>query len=406
MREIASMLSRLLKPTLEGRLRQFPAVALLGPRQSGKTTLALELADERKNKAVYLDLENPADRRRLDDPLAYLSAQRGRLIILDEIHRMPEIFSILRSEIDARRRAGEKSGQFLVLGSAALDLLRQSSESLAGRINFLELTPFQPQEVVPVEGADAADTLWLRGGFPASFLAESDQESSLWRAAFIRSYLERDIPQFGVRVPAETIQRFWTMLAHTQGGLFNAQRLAQSLGVGWHAVSHYLGLLVDLLLVRRLQPWTANIGKRLIKSPKVYLRDSGLLHSLLNLPTLNDVLGHPVAGASWEGFAMEAILAAAPDQTKPYFFRSATGHEIDLVLELSASRRWAFEFKKSLSPGVERGFHVACADIKAERRILVYPGQQAYAGTGGTEVMPLLPAAQAVRDINANLLKR
>ncbi len=259
------MIPRLLKPSLENRLKQFPAVALLGPRQSGKTTLALELAEERRNKAIYLDLENSTDRRRLDDPVAYLRAQRGRLVILDEIHRLPEIFAVLRSEIDARRRAGEKSGQFLILGSAALDLLRQSSESLAGRIDFLELTPLQPQEVFPVEGVDAADKLWLRGGFPSSFLADSDNESSLWRAAFIRSYLERDIPQFGVRVPAETIERFWTMLAHTQGGLFNGHRLAQSLGVGWHAVSHYLGLLVDLLLVRRLPPWTANVGKRLVK---------------------------------------------------------------------------------------------------------------------------------------------
>jgi predicted AAA+ superfamily ATPase len=394
MREYARMLTRLLQPTLKDRLAQFPAVALLGPRQSGKTTLALEIAAERKEQAVYLDLENPADRRRLDDTVAYLSAQRGRLVILDEIHRVPEIFTVLRSEIDARRRLGEKAGQFLILGSAALDLLRQSSESLAGRINFLELMPLQPQEVLPVEGMAAADKLWLRGGFPGSFLANNDHESSLWRQSFIRSYLERDIPQFGVRVPADTIERFWTMLAHTQGGLFNGHRLAQSLGVGWHAVSHYLGLLVDLLLVRRLQPWTANVGKRLIKSPKIYLRDSGLLHSLLNLPTLNDVLGHPIAGASWEGFALEAILANAPDGAKPYFYRSSAGHEVDLVLELSASRRWAFEFKKSLSPIVEKGFHVGCDDIKAERRILVYPGQESYPGSGGVEVMSLNDAVR------------
>ncbi len=400
------MIPRHLKTTLEDRLRQFPAVALLGPRQSGKTTLALVLAEERGDKAIYLDLENPADRRRLDDPVAYLRALRGRLVILDEIHRIPEIFAVLRSEIDARRRAGEKAGQFLILGSAALDLLRQSSESLAGRISFLELMPFQPQEVLPIEGPDAADRLWLRGGFPSSFLAESDRESSLWRAAFIRSYLERDIPQFGVRVPAETIERFWTMLAHTQGGLFNGHRLAQSLGVGWHAASHYLGLLVDLLLVRRLPPWTANVGKRLVKSPKIYLRDSGLLHSLLNLPTLNDVLGHPIAGASWEGFAMEAIIAAAPDGTKPYFYRSAAGHEIDLVLELSASRRWAFEFKKSLSPSVEKGFYVACADIKAERKILVYPGRDTYPGVGGVEVMPILDAIKATGTPGAKTAKR
>ena len=394
MREFACMIPRLLKPVLDTRLKQFPAVALFGPRQSGKTTLAVELAKERKEGAVYLDLENPTDRRRLDDPVAYLCSLRGRLVVLDEIHRVPEIFSVLRSEIDARRRAGEKSGQFLILGSAALDLLRQSSESLAGRIDFLELTPLQPQEILPAEGVEAANKLWVRGGFPSSYLADSDSESNLWRSAFIRSYLERDIPQFGVRVPAETIERFWTMLAHTQGGLFNGHRLAQSLGVGWHAVAHYLDLLVDLLLVRRLQPWTANIGKRLVKSPKIYLRDSGLLHSLLNLPTLNDVLGHPVAGASWEGFALEAILAAAPDGAKAYFYRSAAGHEIDLVLELAASRRWAYEFKKSLSPAVEKGFHIACADIKAERRILVYSGHESYPGSGGVEVMSLSDAVK------------
>lgn len=388
------MIPRLLSTVLENRLKQFPAVALFGPRQSGKTTLAMKLAKERKEKAIYLDLENPMDRRRLDDPVAYLASQRGRLVVLDEIHRVPEIFAVLRSEIDARRRAGEKSGQFLILGSAAIDLLRQSSESLAGRIDFLELTPLLPQEVLPAEGSDAADKLWSRGGFPDSFLADSDEESNRWRRVFIRSYLERDIPQFGVRVPAETIERFWTMLAHTQGGLLNGNRLAQSLGVNWHAVAHYLDLMVDLLLVRRLQPWGANVGKRLVKAPKIYLRDTGLLHSLLNLPTLNDVLGHPVAGASWEGFAVESIIAAAPEGAKPYFYRSASGHEIDLVLELTASKRWAFEFKKSLSPSVEKGFHVASADIKAERRILVYPGQESYPGPGGIEVMSLLDAVR------------
>jgi len=392
------MIPRLLQSVLDARLKQFPAVALLGPRQSGKTTLALELAAARKDKAIYLDLENPADRRRLDDPLAYLQAQRKRLVILDEIHRAPELFAVLRGEIDARRRGGEKAGQFLILGSAAIDLMRQSSESLAGRIHFLELTPFLPQEIEPAEGLNAVGKLWLRGGFPSSFLAASDNESELWRRAFIRSYLERDIPQFGFRIPAETLERFWTMLAHTQSGILNAHRLAQSLGVGGHAVAHYLDLMVDLLLVRRLQPWTANVGKRLIKSPKIYLRDSGLLHALLGLTTLDDLLGHPVAGPSWEGFALEAILAAAPEGAKAYFYRSAAGHEIDLVVEFSASRRWAFEFKKSLAPIVEKGFYIGCEDVKAKRRLLVYPGTEVYPSRGGVEVMPLLAAVQAIQE--------
>lgn len=395
MREFAHMIPRFLQAELEHRLAQFPAVGLLGPRQAGKTTLALSIAKARGGRAVYLDLENAADRRRLEDPIAYLRAQRGKLVILDEIHRAPEIFATLRGEIDARRRAKEQAGHFLILGSAALDLLRQTSESLAGRIGYLELTPFLPQEVLPSEGAQSIDRLWLRGGFPGSFLAANDAESMVWRRSFIGTYLERDIPQFGVRVPADILERFWTMLAHSQGALLNSQRLAQSLGMGWHAVAHYLGLLADLLLVRRLLPWTTNAGKRLVKSPKIYLRDSGLLHALLNLQTRNDVFGHPIAGASWEGFALEAVIAATPEGTRPYFYRAARGDEIDLVLELSASRRWAIEFKKSLVPTLEKGFHIACADIGVERRILVYPGDVSYPGTNRIEVMPLMDAVKA-----------
>jgi hypothetical protein len=389
------MIPRLLEPELNTRLRQFPAVALIGPRQSGKTTLAMAVAERRKGGAVYLDLEKPGDRRKLADAESYFEAHRGELIVLDEIHRTPELFTVLRGEIDARRRAGEKTGQFLILGSAAIDLLRQSSESLAGRIDFLELTPFLPQEIAKTNGGKRLDALWLRGGFPQSFLATTDAESDRWRQAFIRSYLERDIPQFGIRVPAETLERFWTMLAHTHGGLLNAQRLAQSLGVSWSSVSHYLDLMSDLLLLRRLKPWSANTGKRLVKQPKVYLRDSGLLHALLNLPALDDVLGHPVAGESWEGFAIEAILAAAPSGTKPYFYRSATGHEIDLVLEFSGTRRWAIEIKKSSAPTIERGFHVAAADIAAKRKLLVYSGTEAYKN-GDVEIVPLLNAIEAV----------
>ncbi|MBP6011322.1 MAG: ATP-binding protein [Alphaproteobacteria bacterium] len=389
------MIPRLLEHELNQRLKQFPAVALIGPRQSGKTTLAMAVAQERKGKAVYLDLETPADRRKLADPQSYLEAHRGELIVLDEIRRAPELFTILRGEIDARRRSGEKAGQFLILGSAAFDLLRQSSESLAGRIDFLELTPFLPQEIAAANSTKQLDTLWSRGGFPQSFLAASDAESNRWRQAFTRSYLERDIPQFGIRVPAETLERFWTMLAHTHGALMNAQRLAQSLGVSWGSVAHYLDLMGDLLLLRRLRPWSANTGKRLVKSPKIYLRDSGLLHALLNLPTIDDVLGHPISGESWEGFVIEALIAAAPPGTKPYFYRSAAGQEVDLVLEFSATRRWAIEIKKSSAPTIERGFHVAANDLKAKRKLLIYPGHQPYKN-GDVEILPLLKAVEAV----------
>ena len=370
------------------RLDQNPCVALLGPRQVGKTTLARAIADDLPGRAIYLDLGNPADRRRLDDAPAYLAAQSDKLVVLDEIRRAPALFEILRGQIDARRRAGRAAGHFLILGSAALDLLKQSSESLAGRIVHVEMWPLQPQEVAS-QGRGALERPWLRGGF----LAADEEASFTWRRAFIRGYLEREIPQFGLRVPAETLERFWTMLAHSQGGLLNAQRLAASLGVTWHTTAHYLDLMVDLLLVRRLQPWAANTGKRLTRSPKVHVRDSGLLHALLNLPTLDDLPGHPVAG---QGHAIEAILAAAPSSARAYHYRTATGQELDLVLQLSASRRWVLEFKKSSAPAVERGFHIAADDIAAERRILVYPGSEAWPASGGVEVMPLLDAVGAV----------
>lgn len=390
------MIHRPIEDLVQLRLDQFPCVAILGPRQVGKTTLAQSIVAQRGSSAIYLDLENPADRRRLDDPRAFLEAQDGKLVVLDEIHRLPEIFTVLRGVIDDRRRNGQRAGHFLILGSAALDLLKQSSESLAGRIVHIEMPPFQPQDL-PAADPATLDALWVRGGFPDSFLATTDAASFVWRQAFIRSYLERDIPQFGLRIPTETLERFWTMLAHTQGGLLNAQRLASSLGVNWHTAQHYLDLMVDLLLVRRLQPWASNTGKRLVKSPKVYVRDPGLLHTLLNIPTAHDLLGHPVAGASWEGYAIEALIAAAPPTARPYFYRTATGTELDLVLEFSATRRWAFECTRSSAPQVSKGVHLACEDVQAERRILVYTGTLSYPGAGGIEVMPLLDAIAAVR---------
>jgi len=358
-----------------------PAVVLLGPRQAGKTTLALEIAETRPS--VYLDLEDEDDRLKLSDPVRYLTGHEGELVILDEVHRLPELFQRLRGVIDRGRRRGKPNGQFLLLGSASMDLLRQSGESLAGRISYVELGPFDALEVPPA----ALDTLWVRGGFPRSFLADSDALSQEWRRDFIRTYLARDIPEFGSRIPAETLRRFWTMLAHSQATQFNAARLAASLGVDGKTVASYLDLLVDLLLVRRLPPWHRNAGKRLVKSPKVYVRDSGLAHALLGIPDKEALLGHPVAGQTWESFVIETLMAAAPDGTEAHYYRTATGMEVDLVLTLPGGKLWAIEIKRSSAPRVERGFHIACADLKATKRFVVYPGSERFPLDAGTEVI-------------------
>jgi hypothetical protein len=372
---------RLLSP-LSAALDEAPAAALLGPRQVGKTTLALEVASTRP--AVYLDLESEADRAKLTEPELYLAQHENTLVILDEIQRTPHLFRSLRGLIDAGRRRGHGQGRFLVLGSASMDLLKQSSESLAGRIRYLELAPLDSGEV----GRERVDTLWLRGGFPESLLAASDAASLRWRTDFIRTYLERDIPQLGPRIPAETLRRLWTMLAHQQGGLLNAAALARALAVDGKTVAAYLDLLVDLFLVRRLAPWRGNVRKRLVKSPKVYVRDSGLLHALLGVGDREDLLAHPVAGGSWEGLAIESLIAAAPSGTEAHFFRTAAGAEIDLLLKLPGHRKpWAVEIKRGLAPKVERGFQLACETVRPERRLVVY---------GGAERFPLANDVEAV----------
>ena len=296
-------------------------MALLGPRQVGKTTLALEIADA--EDALYLDLESPTDRARLTDPELYLAEYEDRLVIFDEVHRLPGLFQSLRGLIDRGRRRGKRARRFLLLGSASMDLLRQSGETLAGRIAYLDLGPFDALEV----GGTQLDALWVRGGFPDSFLAADDDRSLTWRENFIRTYLERDVPQFGPRIPAETLRRFWVMLAHTQGGLLNAAALARGLGVDNKTVTRYLDLMVDLLLVRRLTPWRRNVGKRLVKSPKVYVRDSGIVHALLGLGSKEDIIGHPVVGMSWEGFVIETLLSVAPSRTEASFYRASGGAE-------------------------------------------------------------------------------
>ncbi|MBI2307269.1 MAG: ATP-binding protein [Rhodocyclales bacterium] len=382
------MIKRRLTEKVSEALADMPAVALLGPRQSGKTTLALELGE--KLNALYLDLESEQDRARLAQAELYLAEQQHRLVILDEVHRAPGLFPILRGLIDRARRAGHRSGQYLLLGSAALDLLKQSGETLAGRIAYLELGPFDALETRHLP----ADQLWLRGGFPESLLAGSNQKSLRWRQNFIRSYLERDIPQFGPRIAAETLRRFWTMLAHHQGGLLNTAQFARNLGVDGKTVAGYLDLLADLLLVRRLQPWHDNLGKRLVKSPKVYVRDSGLVHALLGIADQDALLSHPVVGASWEGFVVENLIAAAPEGVAAHFYRSSGGAEVDLLLVWPDDRRWAIEIKRSLSPKLERGFHAACADLAPERKFVVYPGSERYPLAEDIEALPLTALAE------------
>ena len=365
-------------------LEEIPAVALLGPRQVGKTTLARAIAAETPD-SLYLDLESPRDVARLADPGRYLELHADRLVILDEIQRMPDLFRVLRGQIDERRRSGRRSRHFLLLGSASDTLLQQSSESLAGRIIYHELPGLDALEV----GSDH-DSLWLRGGFPDSFTARSDAASARWRLNFVRTYLERDIPQFGVRVPAETLRRFWTMLGHRQGGLLNASELARSLDVSVPTVTRYVDLLSDLMLVRRLPPWFANVGKRLVKTPKVYIRDSGVLHSLLGLGTLDDVLSHPVTGASWEGYVIENLIAAAPFGTEAWFYRTRAGAEIDLLLNLPDRRLWAVEVKRSAAPRAGKGFEIAASDLEVDERFVVHPGSEPFPLSRTTTAVPLV----------------
>jgi hypothetical protein len=366
------MFKRHLQALLAEELQLSPAVALLGPRQVGKTTLALEVA--RDIPHIYLDLESERDRSKLAQSELYLESHLDKLVILDEVHRAPSLFPVLRGLIDQARRIGRASGQYLLLGSASLNVLQQSSETLAGRIAYLELTPLNVMEV----GQDSVEPLWLRGGFPQSLSAPSDARSLRWRENFISTYLERDIPQFGPRIAAETLRRFWTMLAHHQGSMLNVAHLSRNLGVDVKTVQSYIDLLCDLLLVRRLAPWHTNTGKRLVKAPKVYVRDSGLVHALLNIETREALLSHMVVGASWEGYCIETLLACAPKGVTGYFYRTGGGAEIDLLLTWPGGELWAIEIKRSSAPKVERGFHSACHDLNPSHKWVVYPGQESY----------------------------
>lgn len=363
-------------------------MVLLGPRQVGKTTLALDIGG--RLASIYLDLEDEDDRAKLSHAKRYFADHEDELVILDEVHRTPELFQQLRGIIDQGRRKGKGDGRFLLLGSAAMDLLRQSGESLAGRISYLELGPFDALEIDPT----AIERLWVRGGFPRSFLANTENISMDWRRNFIRTYLERDISQFGSRIPAETLRRFWTMLAHNQAQMLNASNLARGLGVDGKTVAGYLDLLVDLLLVRRLPAWHRNAGKRLVKSPKVYVRDSGIAHALLGIRDKEALLGHPVVGQTWESFIIESLIAAAPDGTEAHYYRTTNGNEIDLVLSLPGGKLWAVEVKRSSAPKAERGFHAACADLDPEKRFVVYPGTERFALDDNTDAIGVVALAK------------
>ena len=371
------MLSRpWLLERLRAGLKMSPAVVLLGPRQCGKTTLARELAV--KSKSTYFDLENPVDLARLSEPMTALEPLRG-LIVIDEVQRHPDLFPVLRVLLDRK----PARARFLVLGSASPELLRQSSETLAGRIAIVEMGGFMLEEL---ESPDF-NRLWLRGGFPRSFLARSEAASTTWREDFIRTFLERDLAQLGVRVPSGTMRRFWTMTAHYSGGIWNSSEIGRSLGEAHTTVKRHLEALSGALVVRVLQPWYANVGKRLVKSPKVYIRDSGLLHTLLGIGERGQLEGHPVVGGSWEGFVIEQLLGRLPN-ANPYYWRTQAGAELDLLLFLKG-RRIGIEIKRADAPTMTPSMVSALSDLELHRLLVIYPGSTRYRLRPTVEVMSL-----------------
>ena len=390
------MIDRNLATILSSALHNHSSVALIGPRQVGKTTLALQIAESLP--AIYLDLENRFDLPKAQNIEAFHQANRDKLIILDEVQRLPDIFAPIRGLIDQERRKGNKTGQFLFLGSASIDLLQQSSETLAGRIAYFELFPINVLEYLKdAQDVHALNALWLKGGFPESLLA-NDSISLEWRFNFIKTYLERDIPQLGPRIPAQTLERFWTMLAHSQGTRLNASTFAANLDVSSVTITRYIDLLADLLLVRRLPPFTANIKKRLVKSPRVYVRDSGIVHALLNIGTYNELLGHPIVGKSWEGFVIDNILSVLPPRIRPYYYRTAGGAEIDLVLEFSLEEKWAIEIKRGTSFSLSKGFYEACRDLQAHKKFVIYPGTDQFSLSQEVTAISLFSFMELLKD--------
>ena len=373
------MVRRILQKSLTNALNTMPVVALLGPRQVGKTTLALEFAKSTRKKTAYLDLELDTDQAKLSDPEAYLRRFPNTLLIIDEIQRQPELFRLLRGLVDVRKRTGEKAGQFLLLGSASRDLIQHSSETLAGRVRFLELGPLSVLEMSQTDPLGFNfEKLWFRGGFPESYLADTDDESWEWRSDFISSYVERDIPLMGPQVSAVTMRRLWSMLAHHHAQQVNLSQLGKSLGVNYKTVKNYIDTLTDFYMVRQIQPWAGTTKKRLVKAPKIYLRDTGLMHRLLNIADFETLLGHPSIGSSWEGFIVENIINHLSDKWRYSYYRTSAQAEVDLVLEGPRQEVWAIEIKRSIAPHVRKGFHIASQDVHATKRFVIYPGSERF----------------------------
>ena len=382
------MIKRNLETTLVKSLQNMPVVVLLGARQVGKTTLALGISEFVQKEIVYLDLELDSDLAKLADAEAFLSRFENKLLIIDEVQRQPDMFRLLRSLVDRRKRTEEQACQFLLLGSASRDLIQHSSETLAGRVRYIELTPFTVSEL-DREGAYDLERHWLRGGFPDSYLASSNADSWSWRSDFISSYIERDIPFMGPHISAATMRRLWSMLAHNNTQQVNYSKLGESLGVSYKTIKSYIDTLTDFYMVRQLQPWSGNTKKRLVKAPKLYLRDSGLGLRFLMISDFESLLGNPVIGAAWEGYVVENILSELSDMWRFSFYRTYAQSEADLVLKGPGKQVFAIKIKRSSSPTVSKGFHYACHEVKATHKVVIYPGNENFPLPNSVEAMSL-----------------